>query len=367
MWIHAPSASAAGGLLELSRRLIEEEIASVLFTSEEVIPSRASLVADRPPLDTSRDVIEFLDHWKPDQAIFSDGEIRPALVHELGERGIPVMMVDAREPHLLRERDGWFPGLLRSSLQVFNRILALDDASARAFRRAGASQTAVQVVGRLETESAVLPCLEAERAALAKLLATRPVWLAAGLPEAEETAIVAAHRAALGLSHRLLLIVAPQDSDRAAALAEKLASEQGWVVAQRALDEEPEPDVEVFIADGTVELGLWYRLAPITFLGGSLAGKGCQRNPMEPAALGSAILYGPRPGNFSGEFGRLGSARAARAVGDARDLSEALADLMAPDKVARLAQAAWTVTSEGVEVTEHAIRTVRELLEGTVA
>jgi 3-deoxy-D-manno-octulosonic-acid transferase len=98
-------------------------------------------------------------------------------------------------------------------------------------------------------------------------------------------------------------------------------------------------------------------------MGGSLTGQGCVRNPMEPAALGSAILYGPRPGKFGNVFGRLGAARAARAVGNAADLGDAVSDLMAPDKAARLAEAAWSVVSDGAEATERVLTIIRNLAD----
>lgn len=362
-WAHAPNAAALPALLTLARRLIEEDGWSVLLTCPEQITQFQGLTCEPPPEDSPAEVRRFLDHWRPDAAIFSDGELRPAALHEAAERQIPLLLVDGRLPYLLRDREGWFPGLMKSSLQAFQHVFAVDENAARLFRKSGASVSAVSALGRMEEESAVLSCLEAERAALAKLLATRPVWLAAGLTEAEEGAVIAAHRATLSLAHRLLLIIVPEHANRADALAEQISGQEGWVVARRAMDEEPDPDVEVFITDGMTELGLWYRLAPISFLGGSLAGKGCLRNPMEPAALGSAILYGPRPGAYGTIFGRLGAGRAARAVGNARDLAEALSDMMSPDKVARLAQAAWSIASEGVEVTDHIRKTLNDLAE----
>ena len=105
-------------------------------------------------------------------------------------------------------------------------------------------------------------------------------------------------------------------------------------------------------------------MAPITFLGGSLLGQGCGRDPLEPAALGSAIVYGPRPGPYGTTFGRLGAARAARAVTSGADLGEALGDLLSPDRTARLAQAAWAVASDGAEVTEHIMTLIRRVMDG---
>ena len=118
------------------------------------------------------------------------------------------------------------------------------------------------------------------------------------------------------------------------------------------------------VVDSPAEYGLWYRLAPVTFLGGSLAGSGPLRNPMEAAALGSAILHGPKTGDYGSIFGRLGAARATRAVGTAAELGDALGDLLSPHRTARLAQSAWAVASDGAEVTEKLLGRIRVLMDG---
>lgn len=361
IWLHAPNGESARVMQELARRLVAEDGHPILLTCPDPLPPRDGVIIEIPPADTLAEVRAFLDHWLPDIAVLAEGELRPALLNLATERRIPLLMVAARKPYLLRERDGWYPGLMRGLLAQFQHVLAVDEPSARGFRKAGATANAVEVAGRMEEESAVLPCLEAERDALARQLATRPVWLAAALDEAEEAAIIAAHRAALRLAHRLLLIIVPQDATRAATLATRIETDEGWTVAQRNHDEEPDAETEVFIADAQ-EFGLWYRLAPITFMGGSLYGSGCNRDPLEPAALGSAIVYGPRPGSYGSTFGRLGAARAARAIGTQSDLAEALGDLLSPDRAARLAQAAWTVASDGAEVTEKVIHLIRHQL-----
>lgn len=366
IWLHVPGPDARRSAAELARRMADDDGVTVLLTSTAAPSPREGMVHQPPPADTPAEARAFLDHWRPEVAIFADGELRPAMVNECATRQLPVMMVDGRAPYVLRERDGWFPGLLRAVLSSFSHVLTVDEAAARAFRKAGAPLSAVMAVGRMEEESAALPAPEAERTALAHDLMARPVWFAASLPEAEEDAVITAHRACLSYAHRLLLIVAPENPARAEALAARMEAQEGWVVARRSLDENPDPDVEVYIADapGPDDYGLWYRLAPVTFLGGSLSGNGAIRNPMEPAALGSAILYGPRVGAYGSACGRLGAARAARVIGSATDLADTLADLLSPDRAARLAQAAWSVTSEGAEATAHAITLIRRLMDG---
>ena len=146
-------------------------------------------------------------------------------------------------------------------------------------------------------------------------------------------------------------------------MAARIEAATDWRVALRSRDQEPDTETEVYIPDAA-EYGLWYRLAPVTFLGSSLSGQGCARNPMEPAALGSAILYGPRSGAYGLAYGRLGAARAARMVGSGSDLTLALGDLLSPDRAARQAQAAWAIASEGAEVTERVLNLIRDILDG---
>ncbi len=305
VWVNVPSAQVARGALQLARRLVDEDGIHVLLTCPDPLPALPGLTVAPPPPDSPAEAKSFLDHWRPEVGVFFEGELRPALITEAAARRLPLLMADARNPHLPRDRDGWFPGLIRGALQSFAQIGALDDTAARAFRRAGAHAETITVTGRLEEPSTALAANEAERAALTQRFAARPVWFAASLPEAEEDAVLTAHRAALRLSHRLLLIILPETPDRAEAISAR-AEAEGWAVAHRAQDQEPEAETEVFLVDNPAEIGLWYRLAPISFLGGSLSGTGSLRDPMEAAALGSAILHGPRTGVHGPAFGRLG-------------------------------------------------------------
>jgi 3-deoxy-D-manno-octulosonic-acid transferase len=364
VWLHAPGEGLVSPMRALARRLVEEDGLPVLLTAPTVGVPIDGVEQQTAPLDTPSEARAFLDHWRPEIAIFAGGQLRPAVMHEAAERKIPMLLVNGKAPAFLHERDSWYPGLMRSALARFHGIMAVDEAAARAFRKGGAGLSAVAVTGRMEEESALLPVVEAEREAFSRLLTARPVWFAPGVAKSEETAVLQAHRKALQHSHRLLLILMPDDPSRAAPLAQELEETGHWVVAERAREEEPTAEVEILVVDNPAECGLWYRLAPVTFLGGSLSGKGPHRNPMEAAVLGSAILHGPRIGQSGPIFGRLGAARATRAVASATDLGEALSDLLSPDRAARLAQAAWTVASDGAEVTEAVLVRIRAIMDG---
>ena len=364
VWLHAPGEALVSPVRALARRLVEEDGLPVLLTAPDTGAALDGVILQPPPPDNVVDARAFLDHWRPEMAIFAGGQLRPAVMHETAERKIPMLVVNGKAPAFLRERDGWYPGLMRQVLGRFRGIMAVDETAARAFRKGGAGLSLVAVTGRMEEESAVLPVVESERAALSKLLTARPVWFAAGIAESEEAAVLQAHRKALQHAHRLLLILLPDQPSRAAPLARSLAQTDDWVVAERAADQDPEAEVEILVADNPAEYGLWYRLAPVTFLGGTLSGKGPTRNPMEAAVLGSAIMHGPKTGRSGPVFGRLGAARATRAVASATDLGGALGDLLSPDRAARLAQAAWSVASEGAEVTDTILQRIRAIMDG---
>lgn len=365
IWLQAAGPDSVPQLLGLARRLEEDHGVNVVLSSA-TAPQKlpAGVIWQPNPIDNATEARALLDYWTPDLIAQAEGELRPALLHEAHARQIPSALIDARSPAILRGREGWWPGLMRGLLSSFNVILAIDETAARAFRRAGAEPKSVLVTGRMEYPSTVLPCYDGERTELATLLATRPVWFAASLPESEEEAVIAAHRSAMKLAHRLLLILSPQTAERIPALVTRMEQEEGWTVACRHAEEEPDSDVQVYIADPESDYGLWYRLAPITYFGGGLDEAGIDRDPMEAAALGSAIIHGPRAGAFGASLGRLAAAQATCLVVNGHDLGVTLGELLSPDRAARLAQAAWAVESDGAEATQKVVDALCKLLKG---
>lgn len=307
-----------------------------------------------PPPDTPNGARAFLDLWAPSLVVLTGGTLPAALITEAERRDIPVYLIDTRSATLV-QGGRWYPGLIRALMRRITRVLAADEGRALHYRRLGLPADRVLTVGRVEHSPPALPCTEAEREALARGLRTRMVWLAAAIPEEEEATIIAAHVAALRLSHRLLLIIVPADPARGPAIAAQ-AEAEGLDVALRSREDYPDDEDQVYVADTEEEFGLWYRLAQICFLGGTLIGEGPLRHPLEPAALGAAILHGPRTQGFGDALERLDAVRAARLVTNGDMLCEAIGDLRAADRVALMAHNAWVVASDGADVTDRVAR-----------
>lgn len=352
----------------LLRRLRQQRpglslLVSVPPTLETPLPD--SVIRTAPVEDAPAAVRLALAQWRPDLVVLMGNALPPALIDGAREASVPVMLIDAHAPGHAARRGFFARRLQRALLTRLARISVRDPESQAALIRLGADPARIEVGGILSEPPEPLHCSETERASIAQITRTRPVWLAAAVPAGEVHAVLTAHAQAQRHAHRMLLILAPDLPVDGAELVSELEA-MGWAAGRRTLEGEPDDEMQIFVADDPGEYGLWYRIAPVTYLGGTLSGAaGHARSPLEPAALGSAVVHGPQTAPYGADYSRLDAARAARAIYDARSLGDALADLIAPDRAAMLAHNAWAVTSGGAGAAEAVARTILGTLDTT--
>lgn len=295
-WLHGVSVGESLSLLTLIDCLRSERPdALVLVTSgtrasAEVLARRlpAGAAHQYAPLDTPAAVARFLDHWRPDLGVFVESELWPNLIAGAKRRGARLALVSARLSAASARRWGRAPGAARAVLGAFDLLLARDEAAADAFRALGAR---VDGVADLKFAAAPLPADEAELARLRAAIGGRPVILAASTHGGEEAAILDRFAAVTkDANPRPLLILAPRHERRGREV-EGLAVAKGFTTARRSGGAGP-AGVDVYVADTVGDLGLWYRLAGLAVLGGSLAAGVGGHNPLEPARLGCAFVAG---------------------------------------------------------------------------
>ncbi len=358
MWIHAPRHGDLNVVLELIGQLadIEPDLWFLLTTRDGVpddLPDQC--FHSHLPVDTKSAMRAFLDHWQPDQLVWTSGELYPALIFQASSREIPMLLLDTGAA--IDTSRGWrlLPGLKRKTLRRFREIHSGDEATTLALISAGARSDAVQTTGVLEHGIVPPPVNEAEWVEMAAAVATRPVWLAAEIDLEELGSILAAHQQTLRRSHRLLLIIVPADVDTGPAIKAAL-NRADISFSQRSTGGEPDRNNQVYLADTEDEMGLWYRLAPVTFVGQTLAGNSSSGpNPMDAACLGSVVLHGPKLSPYQVAFQRLSRAGASRPVAHMGELALAVEGLLSPDRAALMANAAWQITSAGAEVMEKTV------------
>ncbi len=368
VWLHCAEPARARALAQLALRLsVQRTGVRFLLTTSPGTRRPDNLPSDLGwmpcPSENPSDIRLFLDHWRPDLMIWLGPWLRPALIDAAHSRDIATLLLESDTPGLENRRWRWMPEPTRATLARFTAVLTLDKGAADRFRRIlpDGGPNVIES-GKLLEESHALPCNETDLEDLRAALGGRPVWLAARVQPQEIPLVLQVYRAVLRLSHRMLLIVVPDRADDFADIRARLA-DGGLRLANWDDGMFPDDNTHILYAESPSELGLWYRAAPVTLMGSSLTPGNGGRNPLEPAALGSAVLYGPGVQQHLDAYSRLAQAGAARIVEDADNLTAALTDLIAPDEVAAMAHAGWQIVSEGAEVSDQIVAMAQDLLD----
>ncbi len=340
VWLHAASVGEAVSVLPVLEHIQSRAGTTALLATGTVASAR--LIAARlpvgaihqyVPVDRRAWVRRFLDHWRPDLALWLESEFWPNLLLETAARGVPMVLLNGRVSPRSFARWRRSPRLARKLLSAFDLCLGQTEKDAERLRLLGAKRVAAP--GNLKFAAPPLPVDETELASLSAALVGRPRWLAASTHAGEEAIAANLHRELKPRFPGLLTVIAPRHTVRGQALAAELRG-NGLSVSRRGMGEALDPVTDILLADTMGELGLFMRLAPIVFMGKSLAGSGGGQNPLEPARLGASILFGPMMDNFDHVAARMEAVGAAHLVADESALCRAVAaQLSDSDLVAR--------------------------------
>ena len=374
IWLHAASVGETLSILPVIEILLHRRPDLTVLVTTGTVTS-ATLLTQRAksfdpgrrvlhrfvPLDVPRWTRRFVEHWRPDAAGFVESEIWPNLLLSCRHYRVPLMLINARLSDASARRWRRMPGVARRLFGLFNAVQAQSDTDAARLTALGAHN--VTSPGNLKFATPALPVDHAELARLQHLLAGRPVWLAASTHPGEERIVGAVHLALAERFPTLLTIIVPRHPERGADIATDLAVATTPVeITRRAHGEDP-PERGIWVADTLGELGLFYRLAPIAFVGRSLAVGGGQ-NPIEPARLGCAICTGPLTSNFDEPVHILQSAGALSVVHDAADLAKFVASMLDnPDRRAAMAQAGIAASTAVTDLPNQVADTLIALME----
>jgi len=363
IWLHAASVGESVAALPLIERLLSQNTElHVLITTGTV--TSAKLLKDRlpqrafhqfVPVDLPYAVRRFLDHWRPDLALWMESEFWPNLLRITRRRGVPMVLVNARvSPH---SYIGWqrFPRTIERLLSSFELCLSQNQGEAKRLTELGAIN--VVTLGNLKFAVPPLPAGEKELAEFRKNTAGRTLWLASSTHPGEEEMAAQAHREMCADFPGLLTVIVPRHITRGAAITRLLRGE-GMNVARRSAGEALTEETDIYVADTMGELGLFYRLAPVVFLGGTLVTHGGQ-NPIEPGQLDCAIVTGPHIFNFLEIITKMRIAGAVLQIDDAQALAGAVGGLMRdPKRSGEMAAAVKHIAVSGGAVLDHIMETL---------
>ena len=370
VWLHGASVGEAISLLPFVERIARSG-ASALVTTGTV--TSALLLARRlpagalhqyAPIDNPIYLRRFLRHWRPDAALVAESELWPNMIVEVKRAGLPLAIISGRISERSFNRWKKAPRLIGALLSSFDLCLARSEDDGARFAALGAP--GVLVAGDIKFDAPALPADRRELAELSGLTSGRQIWVAASTHEGEEAIAAEAQGRLRQVFPDALTLIAPRHPERGAAILRQLEA-LGLACALRSRGDRPGRETAVYICDTIGELGLFYRLAGVVFVGKSFAGGGGQ-NPIEPARLACAILHGPMVENFSEAYAALDEAGGALEIARPQDLGEALIALF--DDTARLraiARAAGDTVERRAGAVERSMRALAPLLPAAEA
>ena len=322
VWVHGASVGESLSALPLIENLLAAGKSSVLVTSGTVTSAAmmsqrlpAGAVHQFVPLDTPGAVARFLDHWKPDTGLFVESDLWPNLILTAKARGVKLALVNARISSRSAERWGLAKKTAAALLSAFDMVLAQDEEIAARFKKLGAR--GVEVVGSLKADAPPLPVDDGALAALRQAIGGRPVLLAAQTHPGEDETLLPAHDLLRAEFPTLLTILVPRHTGRGPDL-EMLCGTRAF--RRRSAGGQIGSQTAIYIADTMGEMGLFYRIAPFCFLGGTLVPLG-GHNVLEPAQLHCAVLAGPHTQSAPKAYDAVLKAQGFGRIGSSTDLA----------------------------------------------
>ena len=353
IWAHASTPAALDAMLEvlLRAQMIEPSLSYVLSApASEYIFDIEVVRLQEANLQSGQD---FLSKMLPDLCLWADDNISIPLFELIQRFSIQIILVNAKTRKLRGRTWLWRKTVARQALRPVSYAFVETGESSGHLRSLGLPARNIEVLGPLLGGVVAPSCNEEERDRLGEILTGRPVWFAHQVPPQEIGMVLKAFLQAQRKAHRMLLIFDLAEPSSEVEFL-KLCEELDLIIHARALEGEPNSRTQIFLTDDDSDTGLWYRLASVSYMGGSLSG-GNLPNPMVAAALGSAVVHGSDIINFHHAYERLREAGATVPLHEVGDLSQRVAVLMEPDQCADMAAKGWRVVSEGAIATDRLV------------
>lgn len=330
VWIHGASVGevlASAALIERLRALnIRILLTSGTVTSAAIVAKRfpPEVIHQYVPYDSPRYVARFLDHWQPSLALFIESDLWPNLILSSAARRLPMVLINGRMSQRSFPRWRRVHGTISALLEKFDICLAQSETDAQRFAALGCRN--VVATGNLKLDVPAPPADSSKLERLMSVTRGRPIVVAASTHPGEEEILIETHKALARFLPQLLTVIVPRHADRGPAIW-RLVDAAGLKASLRSREEMPVASTDIYVADTMGELGLFYRLAEIVFMGGSLVPHGGQ-NPIEAVKLGASVVHGPHVFNFSDVYQALDSSGGARKADSRETLVKQLGHLL---------------------------------------
>ncbi len=332
VWLHGASVGESVSMLPLIQKILDTYsdahvmVTTGTVTSADVMSKRLPERAFHQfiPIDNPIFTTRFVKHWHPDVALWFESEFWPAMLSSIRRKNIPLILINGRISNKSFKRWQQFDFISKELLACFSLCLGQSEEDAYRLQVLGAKSS--MCLGNLKYAGLPLPIDEEKRDSILKQIGKRPLWLASSTHNDEEVRIAKIHKRLKEKIPGLLTIIAPRHPQRGKEIKEQIEN-LDLKGALRSANEKITPSTDIYIADTIGEMGIWYNIAKIVFIGGSLIPHGGQ-NFIEPSRVRDAVIVGPHMHNFTDAMNRAKKADAVMQVTDTQELEELLDQLL---------------------------------------
>ena len=283
------------------------------------------------PVDRRAYVDRFFNYWKPELGFFVDSDFWPNLILSAKAHDVPLVLLNGRISD--KSFAKWKKNLsfAKTLMHGFKFGFGKSDEDKRRLSVMGMEP--VECVGNLKYGVPPMSCDKAELESLQKKIGKRPVFVVSSTHPGEEEICLSALLIIKKTFSNVLMILAPRHPARGQEIYDMVEA-NGLHAALRSRGDDITPVVDVYVADTMGELGLFYTLSDIAFVGGSLVPWG-GHNPMEPARLHNVVLSGKNVMNFQETFDLLKAENAVIMLNNEKDFASKVKSFFENEDVAK--------------------------------
>lgn len=333
IWFHGASVGESISMLPLINKLLELHpeahvmVTTGTTTSADIMAKRLPERAFHQyiPIDNPVFAARFIKHWQPSLVLWFESDFWPGMLSAIKKRGIPLLLINGRISNKSFKRWQQFDFISKELLNCFTFCLGQSEEDAYRLRMLGAKETAC--LGNLKYAGLPIPIDSEKLSILKRQIGSRPVWLVSSTHHDEEAKIARFIPEIQLAIPDLLTIIAPRHPQRGQEVCSAVKEISGLNCSLRSADEPITKKNDVYIADTIGEMGLWYSLCPLVFIGGSLIPHGGQ-NFIEPSRMRDAVIVGPHMHNFTDAMNRAKKADAIIQVNDVLELKDMVISLL---------------------------------------
>ena len=371
IWIHAASVGEAMSSLALIEALLNLDKDLYILLTTGTVTSAAVMANKLPktrvvhqfiPVDRPKWVRRFIKYWQPDLSIWLESELWPNLIAETLKVGSPLLLINGRMSESSFNKWKRLPSVAAKLLGSFDLCLGQSIKDSARLKALGANN--ILSLGNLKLAAKPLDYNKTQFIKFKKYISIRDIYVAASTHPGEERIIAEAHLLLRQKYPNFLTIIAPRHPDRGDVIEADIIS-HGLKIQRRSVlgFEMPDDDCDIYLVDSLGELGLFYRLSDIVFLGGTLATDVGGHNPVEPAQLDCAIIRGSDMSNFTNFAAALDKLDGSIVINDAKTLASELDRLFSDNKLlARQIAASNKFADQGNAVLDDVIKAIKPFL-----